>query len=265
MTDFSTESATENPAKRLQSSEARARRVIDHLEGNKLSSGPSPEPTIIRRNQRDNLIISCVKFGLSQTQIRDFSLSWPQPITTVSQVSDKVRSLNLSRTFKQREKKRIGPHNGYINRLFIRIAGQMMEHGWTLERFERERKVFDFASVQPDFYVEAVRGKRRERFCFEIQASPTNFTLWGKKLRGYVKAYEKAGFPFRVPLMLHSDHEITESRRGAREALGRSSERINLFLFALIDEIERKHNDVVTTLIWQSTWKDMRNWSLLPC
>jgi len=221
------------------------------------------------------MLKACVDFGLSMTDIRDFSMTWPQPITTIQQVSDKVKSLGLRTTFERRNRKRIGPHNQAINNTFIRLAGQTLEQGWMVEKITRERKVFDFSPVRPDFYFEAVKGKRREAFCFEVQAAKTEFTLWGKKLSRYVQAYKELkqmqsrkddGINlFRVPIMVHSPDELTRARQEARRVLSKSGhEGLNLFLFALITDVERRYTDVVSREIWRSAWNGQNRWTLLP-
>lgn len=212
------------------------------------------------------MFASCVEFGLSQSEIRDFSLSWPQPITTVQQVSDKIKAMGLRTKYDHRERKRVGYHNKSINETFVKIASQLMQFGWSVERFTRERKVFDFSPVRPDFYLEAVKGKSRIMYCFEVQASKSKFTLWGDKLRQYVKTYEKCDHDqlIRVPIMVHSLDEMTRARAEARRILkefGRDV--LNLFLFTLIDEVKRKHDDVVSTRIWKSAWNGQHAWSLV--
>lgn len=242
--------------------------IISQLEAETDHLPKSQRRRIVTWSDRDAMIESCIEFGLSMTDVRNFSLSWPQPIAHLSHVHERVQQLGLATTFKRRNRKRIGYHNQAINKTFLKIASQLMERGWRVERFTRETKVYPFSPIRPDWYLEAVKGTRRLPYPVEIQASKSKFTLWQKKLKQYVHLYEEFkkhqpdDTPPRVLILVHSPDELTRARQGARDALSRRPN-LNLFLFALIDEIELRYPDVVSSSIWQSCW-DMPNWTLLP-
>lgn len=256
--DFGTDSGTHE----LSASEERSKSFIRQLEAEMEPQKKRPKRKIVTWAERDSMVEACVEFGLNQMQISEFAHSWIQPITTVQQVSDKIIGLHLKTLYDRRSRKRIGHHNRTINKLFIKIAGQIMQRGWAVENIAREKAVFDGFAVRPDFYFEAVKGKRL-LLPFEHQGSKTTFTIWGRKLMQYVRVYE-SGIRIRVYITVHSPDEMTRARSEARRILKATGhEGLNLFLFALADEVEVTFNDVVTAPVWKSAWGDQKPWILL--
>ncbi len=129
-----------------------------HVPAIKESSRP------VNWKERDQWIELSVRMGLNAREISEFSYSWPQPVTTTTQVFQMIDRLNLRRAYNRSRKLRGGHHHANIAFAFTKLCGQAMEWDYEVTDVLRDESPVEGSRFRPDlgfqidgklFYVEA--------------------------------------------------------------------------------------------------------------
>jgi hypothetical protein len=191
--------------------------------------------------------------GLNAREIRDLSFSWPQPITTLQQVYDKIEQLHLQRLYKRKDKKRVGTHNQNIIYVFSKLTGQALEYGEEVTDVIRDAVPYHGVRFRPDLGLKI--GKFQ--FYVEVQLSKIEGTRWSEKFTNYLKLYQSAKRPFRVLFLVDKGTDVTTLRARAREIL-KDRPQLQLFLFSTIHDF-KSQRDILKAAVWVTPSKNFKS------
>jgi hypothetical protein len=249
-TDFSPAPAASNSLEKLQPIGWWVRgELLRILKPRTANTTPKENSPVVNWSERNEWVTLCVKFGLNAREIVDLSYSWPQPITTVQQVYDKISQLHLERLYKRKDRKRAGDHNRNIIYAFSKLTGQALEYGLGVWNVMRD-SCPDGMRFRPDLSL--VIDHRT--FHVEVQLSKIEGTRWGEKFRNYVRLYKSIKKPFRVLILVDKREDVSKLCRNARKTL-KDHPDLNLFLFMTLEQF-RFAPDVIKAPVWRGVWSD---------